>query len=85
MPLSILQVRIIRVIFERNLAGRVEQLNILLTELGSYVEFSITSSETKSHEESDLQCNFPHFRNYMRKFYHKIFFMILILRALDLF
>ena len=30
----------------------------------------------KNHEESDLQCsNFSHFRNYMRKFYHKIFFM----------
>ena len=39
----------------------------------------------KSNEESDLQRNFSHFINYMRKFYHKIFFIILILRALDLF
>ena len=23
--------------------------------------------------ESDLQCNFSYFRNYIRKFYHKIF------------
>ena len=33
----------------------------------------------KNHEELDLQCNFSHFRNCMRKFYHKIFFIILIL------
>ena len=39
----------------------------------------------KNHEESDLQCNFSQFRNHMRKFYHKIFFIVLILRALDLF
>ena len=39
----------------------------------------------KNPEESNLQCNFYHFRNYMRKFYHKIFFIILILRALDIF
>ena len=39
----------------------------------------------KNHEESDLQCKFFHFRNYMRKFYHKIFFIIMILRALDFF
>ena len=30
--------------------------------------------KNKNHEESDLQCNVSHFRNYMRKFYHKIFF-----------
>ena len=24
----------------------------------------------KNHEESDLQCNFSHFRNYIQKFYH---------------
>ena len=39
----------------------------------------------KNHEESDLQCNFSHFKNYMRKFYHNIFFVTLILRASDLF
>ena len=39
------KVRIIRVISERKL-GRVEQHNILLTELGSYARFSITSGET---------------------------------------
>ena len=39
----------------------------------------------KNHEESDLQCNFSRFRNYIPTFYHKIFFIILILRALDLF
>ena len=39
----------------------------------------------KNREESDLQCTFFHFRNHMRKFYHKIFFMILILRAVDIF
>ena len=37
----------------------------------------------KNHEESDLQCSFSHFRSHMLKFYHKIFFKILILRALD--
>ena len=39
----------------------------------------------RNHEESDLQCNLSHFRKYMQKFYHKIFFIILILRTLDLF
>ena len=38
-----------------------------------------------NHEESDLQCNFSHFRNYVQNFYDKIFFIILVLRALDLF
>ena len=38
----------------------------------------------KNHEELDVQCNFSPFKNYMRKFYHKIFFIILLLRALDL-
>ena len=45
MPLSIFKVRIIRVISEIK-SGTVEQLNILLTELGSCVGFSITSGET---------------------------------------
>ena len=45
MPLSIFKVRIIRVISGRK-SGEVEQLSILLQELGSYVEFSITSGET---------------------------------------
>ena len=39
----------------------------------------------KNHEKLDLLCNFSHFRKYMRKFDHKIFFMILLLRASDLF
>ena len=41
----------------------------------------------KNHEESNLQYNFSHFRSHMRKFYHQIFFiiLILILRALDSF
>ena len=39
----------------------------------------------KNHEESDLQCNFSHFRNYIRKCYHKLSFVILILRDSDLF
>ena len=41
--------------------------------------------KNKNHEKSDLQCNFYHFRNHMRKFYHKIFFKILIMRASDIF
>ena len=57
--------------------------NILLTELVPYAEFSINQVIHRNHEESDLQCNFSHFRNYMRKIYN-IFFIILILRALDL-
>ena len=39
----------------------------------------------KNHEESNLQCNFAHFRTHLQKFYHQTFFIILILRALDLF
>ena len=68
-------------------SGRVKQLYTLLTELGgSYAGFSISSSETKimKRQREDFLCNFSHFRNYMRKFYHRIFFIILILRALDL-
>ena len=45
MPLIIFKVRIIRVISVRK-SSRVEQLNILLTESGSYVGFAITSGET---------------------------------------
>ena len=45
MPLSIFKVRIIRAIPARK-SGRVEQLSILLQELGSYIGFSITSGET---------------------------------------
>ena len=45
MSISIFKVRIIRVVFVRK-SGRVEQLYILLTELGSYVGLSITSGET---------------------------------------
>ena len=47
MPLiidAIRNVRIIRDISERK-SGGVEQLNILLTDLGSYVGFSITPGE----------------------------------------
>ena len=43
--LSIFKVRIKRVISVRK-SGRVEELNILLTDLGSYVGFSITSGDT---------------------------------------
>ena len=44
MPLSVFKVRIIRVISVRKL-GRVEQFYILLTELGSYVGFSIAADK----------------------------------------
>ena len=39
----------------------------------------------QNHEESDLHWNFSHFRNHMQNFFQRIFFMILTLRALDIF
>ena len=39
----------------------------------------------KNHGESNPQCNFSPSRNQMRKFCRKIFFIILILAALDIF
>ena len=77
-------VGIIRVISART-SSRVEQLHLLLTKLESYVGFPQHQVKQKDHEVSDLQCNFSHFRNHTRKFYHKIFLRTLILRAVDIF
>ena len=58
---------------------------IFFTESGSYVGFPLQQVNSKNHEESDLQWKSPHFGNHTRNFYHNIFFIILTLRALDIF
>ena len=72
MPLSVFKVRIIRVISVRKL-GRVEKFYILLTELGSYVGFSIAADKPSKSRRVGFAVGFFSFRKSYAKLLSKDF------------